>query len=112
MTIRNIIALAGRHGRLTFASFVIAAALAVAGHPVQAESPTVSTTFKDLDMDGDMRLDASETASHPHLKDKFKMVDGDGDGYISEREFAIGVPAEGKGRPTESWFTKPAHKPK
>src|SRR6056297_2425838 len=112
MTIRNIIAFGGQHARLTSVRLVIAAALAVTAYSVQAEDPAVGTAFKDLDIDGDMRLDAGETSSHHHLKDNFKEADVDGDGYISEREFAVAVPAVGKGQPTESWFTKPGHKPK
>lgn len=112
MTFSPIPFAGGRLSRNTRLPALAAMALAVAALSVHAgDSVTGPLGFKDLDANGDGRLDTAEAARHHHLKDNFGAVDSDGDGYISERDFALGVPATNEGRPTESWFTKPAHKP-
>lgn len=45
-------------------------------------------TFKSLDRDIDQRLSKSEAAGDQMLSQHFAMVDADGDGYLTKREYS------------------------
>lgn len=44
-------------------------------------------TFKALDRDSDQRLSKSEAKGDQMVTDHFAMIDADGDGYLSMREY-------------------------
>jgi len=64
---------------------------------------TMKTGFKDLDADADGKLSGAEVRSQTMLSRDFSTADSDGDGYVSETEYAswsAKVPAETEPAPT------------
>ena len=49
---------------------------------------TMKTGFKDLDTDADGKLSGAEVRSQTMLSRDFSSADSDGDGYVSETEYA------------------------
>ena len=45
------------------------------------------TTFKSLDRNSDQRLSKSEAMGDQMLTDHFAMIDADGDGHLTRREY-------------------------
>ena len=73
-----------------FIPVLVSSALAVTA--VMADDPEKSmendeATFKSLDRDSDQRLSKAEVAGDRMLKDHFAMIDADGDGYLTKREY-------------------------
>jgi len=78
--------------------------LAVAAMAFAANAnDTMQTGFKDLDVDADGKLSSAEVSSQTMLSRDFSTADGDGDGYVSETEYAswsAKAPAETEPAPT------------
>ena len=64
---------------------LVVAAMAFAAN---AADDTMKTGFKDLDTNADGKLSSAEVRSQSMLSRDFSTVDGDGDGYVSETEYA------------------------
>jgi hypothetical protein len=68
-----------------------------------ANDTTMKTGFKDLDANADGKLSSAEVQSQTMLSRDFSTVDGDGDGFVSETEYAswsAKAPAETEPEPT------------
>ena len=68
---------------------VLALTLSVAAAHAAEDKPTSSAeeTFKSLDKDSDGRLSKSEAASDKSLARTFAYLDGDGNGFLTLREY-------------------------
>ena len=81
-----------------------------------ADPARPSPAFQQLDANGDGQLQRAESKSCGDLHNGFDAADADGSGSLSVREFAAfesqGHTRQLPGRkPTEIWFTVPAHQP-
>jgi len=68
----------------------VASVLAITSVVAQDKDKSMAdeeTVFKSLDRDTDQRLSKTEAAGDPMLSDHFSMIDADGDGYLSKREY-------------------------
>ena len=68
---------------LCTAALLSAAALA----DDKPEPKASGTSFKALDADGDGKLSKEEAAVNEHIASSFDKLDGNSDGYVTQREF-------------------------
>lgn len=62
--------------------------IAMADGVVPPESAAQQPTFESIDRNGDHRISKTEAGGYKSLIDRFAYLDTDGDGFISESEFA------------------------
>lgn len=71
---------------LTAVGTVLLSTTAVAGDV--ASKANVAITFEALDKNADRQISRTEAAAEKALSDSFASVDADGDGYVTEAEYA------------------------
>lgn len=64
-----------------------AALLSTAAMANETESSEKKGTFASLDADGDGKLSREEASTHAGLASNFTAIDGNSDGFITEREY-------------------------
>ena len=66
----------------------VASILAITAVLADDKDKSADVTFKALDRDNDERISKAEAAGDQMVKDHFAMIDADGDGYITKREYS------------------------
>lgn len=73
--------------RSCLSAFVLLAVAAAVMAEDRTE-PISGPTFQSVDRNGDHRISRTEAGTYKSLIDRFAYLDTDGDGFISESEFA------------------------
>ncbi|HEY0686276.1 MAG TPA: hypothetical protein VGD45_28305 [Steroidobacter sp.] len=75
-----------RHPILVFVASILAITSVMADDKDKSMADE-EAVFKSLDRDTDQRLSKTEASGDEMLSDHFSMIDADGDGYLTKREY-------------------------